>query len=167
MAIDVVLDTNVLLHASNNQESRQEDSIKLLMYLLESSELICVDPKFTTSETTNASIIGYEYLTYLKYGMLGYSFVAKMASSKRICEISHSTEISVSRAINQCLSNKHDKIFLKVAINSTEKILVSHDFKDFTLEKRKFIRRNFEAEIIAAKDYIYEEQLPIEGEKDE
>lgn len=98
--------------------------------------------------------------------MLGYSFVAKMASSKRISEISHSSNASISRAINKCLSNKHDRIFLKVAINSIGKILVSHDFTDFSIDKRKFIRKTFETEIITAKDYAYEENIPKEEDEE-
>jgi hypothetical protein len=150
--IDLVLDTNVLVHASNDREDRQIDSVQLITYLLASTELICVDTGFDTNETVNKSYVGYEYLKHLKNGMLGYAFVVQMALNKRICEVTRQTKVNTTRAINQCMSNNHDKVFIKVAVNSNDKILITHDFTDFALSKRTHLKKTLGIDILVASD---------------
>lgn len=150
--IDLVLDTNVLVHASNDDEERQIDSVQLITYLLGSSELMCVDTGFDTNETLNKSYVGYEYLKHLKNGMLGYAFVVQMAQTKRICEVARQTTAHITRAINQCMSNNHDRVFIKVAINSNDKILITHDFTDFATSKRTHLKKTFGIDVLVAAD---------------
>lgn len=152
MPQDLVIDTNVLVHASNDKEDRQIDSVELINYLLTSTELICVDEGFSTNETFNSSYIGYEYLKHLKNGMLGYAFVVQMALNKRISEVSGRTKAHTTRAINQCMSNNHDRVFIKVAINSIEKILITHDFTDFAESKRTHLKKAFAIDVFVASD---------------
>ena len=150
--IDLVVDTNVLVHASNDEEERQIDSVQLINYLLGSTELICVDTGFDTNETLNKSYVGYEYLKHLKNGMLGYAFVVQMAQTRRICEVTRQTKAHTNRAINQCMSNNHDRVFIKVAINSNDKILITHDFTDFAASKRTHLKKTFGIEVLVAGD---------------
>ena len=151
-SIDLVVDTNVLVHASNDEEDRQMDSVQLITYLLSSTELICVDNGFDTNETLNKSIIGYEYLEHLKNGMLGYAFVVQMALNKRICEVQRKIPVQTTKAINKCMSNKHDIVFIKVAINSSDKKLITHDFTDFADDKRTHLKKSFGVQVLVASD---------------
>ena len=150
--IDLVVDTNVLVHASNDAEERQADSVQLITYLLGSTELICVDPGFDIDETFNKSYVGYEYLKHLKNGMLGYAFVVQMAQSRRISEVSRQVNAHTSKAINKCMSNNHDRVFIKVAMNSNDKILLTHDFTDFAVKKRTHLKTTFGIDVLVASD---------------
>lgn len=153
MPKDLVIDTNVLVHASNSKEKWQEESVKLIEHLLNSDEVMRVDPVFTGDPSTNTSYVGYEYLKHLRSGMIGYSFISLMAASKRIVPCSRATHSSKTRAINQCMTNNHDRVFIKVAINSDSKILVTHDFTDFAKNKRTYLHQKFELKVIVAKEY--------------
>lgn len=151
---DLVIDTNVLVHASSGDAIRQEESVDLLTYLLSSTELICLDPEYTGHETTNTSYIGHEYLNHLKFGMLGYAFLTSMAQNQRILEISSSVPVAITRKINQCMANNHDRVFIKVAINSNNKTLVTHDFTDFADAKRKHLKKTFQIIVVVASEYL-------------
>ena len=151
---DLVIDTNVLVHASNGDELRQEESVELLTYLLSSTEVICIDPEYTGHETTNTSYIGYEYLKHLKIGMLGYAFLTTMAQNQRISEVSSTVPVATTRKINQCMANNHDRVFIKVAINSNDKILVTHDFTDFAVDKRKHLKKTLQIIVVVASEFF-------------
>lgn len=150
--IDIVIDTNVLMHANNSEEARQQDSIDLINYLLSSTEFICVDEGFVYNETQNRSLIGSEYIKHLKNGSLGYSLIVQVALQQRIREKSRNAPAHISKKINQCISHEksRDKTFLKVAYNSIEKTLVTHDREDFSNQKRTYILNTFGIKILDA-----------------
>ncbi len=153
--IDLVIDTNVLVHASNGQVPKQRHSINLIDYLLASSEVICIDDGFVWDDT-NRSFIGSEYRNHLKNGMLGYTFVVTMLAGKRFKECSRSVPVNISKKINQCISHlkPRDKTFLKVTYNSISKTLISHDNEDFHQSKRSHIIRQFKIEVMDASDIV-------------
>jgi len=150
---DIVIDTNVLKHANNTKEHRQKHAIELITYLLSSNEFICLDEGFSLNESLNKSHIGNEYITHLKVGMLGYSFLVKIALEKRIKEVPKSTELAISKVINQKIRNLKDRVFLKVTNNAAGKTLISHDFTDISLTKRDFFRENLTIVVIEASEY--------------
>ena len=153
MRPDLVIDTNVLVHASNPGESRQQECIDLINYLLESSEQICLDEGFDFSENLNKSHIGYEYIKHLKHGMLGHVLIVSMAQSKRVVEVSKTVPAGIAGKINQSIVNKHDRVFIKVALNSESRILISNDFTDFSKSKRKHIRKEIGVQVVVPNEY--------------
>lgn len=154
MFVDLVVDTNVLVHANNEAEDRQLSSLEFINYLLDSTELICIDEGFDMDEGQNRSYIGHEYLKHLRNGDPGYTLIVRLAQSKRISEISRTTSAQTTKKINQCLANNHDRVFIKVATNSTSKILLSHDFADFSVDKRTHIRKTFGVKVIEASEFL-------------
>lgn len=150
---DIVLDTNVLVHATTGDAKFQGMSIKLLEYLNGSTELICVDEGFSI-EDDNSSLIGSEYFKHLKNGMIGYSFVVSILQSRRIKECPAGIPAHVSQKVNQCISHEkpRDKTFIRIAFNSIDKVLVSHDYEDFDSKKRKYIKREFGVCIVDADE---------------
>ena len=152
MPINLVIDTNVLVHANNPKESRQQASIDMIKYILSSTEIICIDEGFVLSEALNRSFIGYEYLKHLKVGMLGYTFISIIAQNKRIKQVPKKANATISRKINQCMSNIRDRTYVNVAYNSTDKILITHDYTDFAIPKRKHLGREFGINVVEAKD---------------
>jgi predicted nucleic acid-binding protein len=152
MPTDIIIDTNVLVHANNKNEIRQQASIDMIKYLLDSEELLCIDQGFSFNEAQNRSFIGYEYLKHLKIGMLGYIFISTIAQRKRIKQVAKNADAAISRKINKCMSNIRDRTYLNVAYNSSDKILVTHDYSDFSISKRKYINKEFEIKVFDATD---------------
>src|SRR5689334_4111585 len=130
MPSDLVIDTNVLLHAENHAEQRQAAALELIQCLLASNIAICVDEGFDPDQARNRSAIAGEYLLRLRFGSIGLNLVSTLASTGRVRQLPRRPETAKARRINQLLRNTYDRAFLGVACNSQDKILVSHDFED-------------------------------------
>jgi hypothetical protein len=141
MLVDVVLDTNVLLHADNDIEPRQADAVELLTKLLGSDTAVAVDEGFDLDESKNRSLIGQEYLTKLTPLSFGYLALTELFSSGRFLMTKRSADATTRNRVNQLLRNRRDRTFLLVALNTHEQVFCSHDFRDFSTAKRNDIRR--------------------------
>jgi len=150
MLNDLVIDTNVLVHAQNPSEQRFSASTRFLSALLDAPTVLCVDHGFACDEAQNRSHIGTEYLQNLRAGSFALQVVATLAGSGRVRQVERRAPQATARQINQLLRNRFDRIFLSVAFNSTERILVSHDFQDFQLPKRQTIRQTLNVRVIEA-----------------
>jgi hypothetical protein len=138
--VDIVIDTNVFLHAENPQEPRQRDADALLNKIRACVVQLCVDDGFDIVEAQNRSVIGAEYLKWLRAGSLGYALVTFLAGSARLKILPRAVPAKVSKAIRTQVPNGPDRTFLKIAFNSQEKVLSSHDFNDIpqTVRNRLF-----------------------------
>lgn len=154
MLNDVVIDTNVLVHAQNPNEQRFEDSTNLIDTILDSNTDLCVDEGFSEEEAKNKSAICSEYFDQLCFGSLGFTLIVQLAHQNRIKQLGRRAPHQISRRINQILRKKSDRNFLNVAYNSVEKVLVSHDFIDFQQPKRDRILSNFHIHVIEACDCL-------------
>lgn len=151
---DIVIDTNVLMHAQNPNEKRFGDSSVLINTILISNTDLCVDEGFSEEEGRNKSLIGSEYIDNLYFGSLGFSLIVDLVQQNRIKPLKRRAPQKIARKINQILSNKKDRIFLNVAFNSVEKVFVSHDFADFQMPKRNKILSDFTIRVIEACDCL-------------
>lgn len=140
---DVVLDTNVLLHAANPIEPRFGDALNLVTALVDSTTALCVDEGFDFDETKNRSLVGAEYLEKLVVGTPGHALITKMALEGRVVFVKASMPAGEAKKLNQMLANRRDRTFIKVAAASGGKTLVSHDYHDFPAQKRADIGRLF------------------------
>lgn len=154
MLNDIVIDTNVLLHAQNPNEKRFEDSSNFINKMLEEKTSLCVDEGFSENESKNKSIIGCEYLSNLQFGSIGLNLIVQLAHQQRIKQLTKRAPERIVRKINQLIRNKKDRVFLSVAYNSDEKTLVSHDYIDFYKTKRRFISTNLQIQVIEACDCL-------------
>lgn len=148
---DIVLDTCTLVHADTPNCDYQEQSIDLITRMFANDTLLTVDEGFSVVEAANTSYIGLEYIKHLPAGSLGYNLVIHMALSGRINFISNLPPNQIKNYINQKVRNKKDRMFLRVAYNSTEKVLVSHDFTDYQVRKRVTIKRDIDVNIDIAR----------------
>jgi hypothetical protein len=149
---DIVVDTNVFAHTQNPNNEHFSASVTFTNSLLDSDVLLCVDKGFQLDESKNRSIICYEYLQHIVFGSPAYFVILKLAMDGRIMQLDRLTNRSTSRKINQLLANKHDRTFLNVACNSSDKTLVSHDYVDFSIAKRRTIKREIDVDVITAAD---------------
>jgi len=150
--IDIVLDTCTLVHANNEESDYQDDSIELINKLIVNTTLIVVDEGFTLNETTNGSYIGLEYIKHLMPGMLGYILIQQIAQNQRFKFVSNEIPQADKNYIEQIIRNKKDRMFLRVTFNSDEKVLVSHDYTDYQMGKRKTIKKKLNLTILDAVD---------------
>jgi len=153
MLLDIVLDTNVLLHATNEQEPRRVQSQALLLALRDCTAHLCVDEGFDWNEASNRSQIGGEYLKHLRAGTLGYAVVEHLARSLRVKQVSRGVPQNVSRHIRR-VGYGPDRTYVRVAFNSSDRVLASHDFKDLSAGVRLGLRAAIGVRVLEAGEAL-------------
>jgi predicted nucleic acid-binding protein len=151
---DVVIDTNVLKHASNPQEQLCSAARGLANRILDTAVKICVDEGFDVIPSKNRSLIGHEYLTHIRFGSFAYAFIVKLISDNRVRTLSKNVGTRASKIICQRVRKPADRVFIRIAVNSDEKVLVSHDFADFSQPKRDSFRQDLDVTIITALEAL-------------
>jgi hypothetical protein len=133
MLADIVVDTNVLVHANNPETAYFEESRKLADALLHSSSetKLRVDDGFRPIEAENQSQIVSEYWRQLAPGMLGHHLVQTLAAEGRIRAVPPIKDKNLKDKVRKLVNDKSDRVFLLTAIMSTAKVLVSHDDQAF------------------------------------
>jgi predicted nucleic acid-binding protein len=154
MLSDLVIDTNVMIHAQNPAEQRCSASQALLQCMLDTDVSLCVDEDFSPDSATNRSFIGHEYITHIRFGSLPYVVIVKLAGSSRIKLLSKRAPRREQKLIRQLVRDTIDRIFLGVAFNSESQILVSHDFTDFQVDKRRVIHDQLDVAVVEASEIL-------------
>jgi predicted nucleic acid-binding protein len=142
MIADIVIDTNVFVHANNpDNVDRQRESLTFLEAMCASATFLCVDEGFDyLEEAKNRSRIASEYLRHVRAGMYGHYLLQFLARSGRIAFVAGRVPKPISRKIQQKVPNRGDCMFVKVAHNSQGRALVSHDERDFSKRIRKVLK---------------------------
>ena len=152
---DIVIDTNVLMHASNPQEALSGAARQLIHLLLNGTTKIVVDEGFSSDEAKNQSAIGREYLDKIRHGSIAFALIIQLVSEHRITSVKKSAGHKHKKIICQMVRKPVDRIFLSVACNSQERVLVSHDFEDFSEPKRAVFRRVLKIAILRADNVLH------------
>lgn len=153
MLDDLVIDTNVFLHAENFSEDRQKDARRLMDQLLKCETVLCIDAGFDLDESRNRSLIGAEYLRHLRFGSVGYALIQHLALSHRLKQIDRRNVAErARRKTNQLIANRRDRTFVSIATTNAERVLVSHDHRDFPRPKRRQIAKALRVDIVEAVD---------------
>lgn len=141
MISDIVVDTNVFVHANNPDDAnRQRNSLMFLQTLEAATTSLCVDEGFDfVNEAQNRSHIAREYLKHIRAGMFGHYLLAKLATTARIVIVSRTVPAWVKTKIKR-MPNKTDQTFVRVTFNSQSKEMTSHDFDDFPPRVRRTLR---------------------------
>lgn len=158
MLADIVVDTNVLMHADNDAEPRQDEARAFLLSLLESATKLCVDEGFDIEESKNRSHIGSEYLQNLHNGMLGFAVIQHLASFARVSTVSRTVPTAIARKIRMHVRSSRDRVFVRVAFNADDRTLVSHDFTDIPQGARNALVATINVQVLSA-----DEALPMLG----
>lgn len=152
MLNDIVVDTNVMVHAQTPGEARYVDSLTFLGTLLKTATVLCVDNGFSVDPAQNRSLIAAEYIDKLRFGSFAMNALIKMAGQRRVKEVPRLSNRATVRWIVQHVRKPRDRTFLNVAHNSDEGVLVSHDFQDFQQAKRKSIRKKIGVRVLVAEE---------------
>lgn len=150
--IDIVIDTCTLVHADNPESDYFEHSVDFINRMLANETLCTVDEEFDLESTSHSSYISMEYLKHLKPTSLGFYLIRHIAENLRFNYVSKKIPNGDKNLIEQLIRNKKDIHFLRVAYNSTEKVLASHDFTDYQKKKRKHIKKEFGIAIVTAEE---------------
>ncbi|MFA5041463.1 MAG: hypothetical protein WC464_07515 [Bdellovibrionales bacterium] len=151
----VTVDTNVLMHADNPNETEFAAAVQFLQQLSRASTLLSMDEGFCLDTSKNKSRIGHEYLERLVFGGAGYAILTHLALTGRIDAVCcKSIPLAIKRKLNQIVSNVRDRTFLLVTCGAKEKFLVSHDFRDFSVRKRTLIKKQFAVDVKTAAEAL-------------
>jgi predicted nucleic acid-binding protein len=140
---DIVIDTNVFMHAGNPHVEYFDGARAFLEALQNANTLLCIDmPRADSTPSKSSSLIWDEYERKMKATTYGMVVLAKLASSKRVAWVSRDVGAAISKQIQALVpKNTRDKTFIRVAYHSSEKLFMSNDSKDFGPGIRKAIRK--------------------------
>jgi hypothetical protein len=128
-----VIDTNVFCHSHNPKDQHFQASLDFLKMFLVSETQLCVDDggDFLV-ESRNRSAIVSEYRTHIPPTSSAFQILVRLFSTGRVKQISKALPSKLGRLVPRLVTDKTDRVFLKVAINSQEQTLTSHDFAGFS-----------------------------------
>lgn len=152
MLSDAVVDTNVFDNCQNPGVDSFEKCKAFLIALRDSSTKLCVDEGFSLDGGQDKSFIGYEYRQHIRFGSLPYAVLVVILTQQRLRELPKRPTHREYRKINQMIRNKRDRVFLGVACNSYEKVLVSEDTVDFQPAKRTSIKKDLDVRVLFTQE---------------
>lgn len=145
---NVVIDTNVFVHSCNPNNSYFEGSVDLIRRIRDSDCIICVDEGLDYVEAKNRSRIWSEYLAHIPSMSLAKEFLAELLINERVIDVTPSVPQNILRRINRSVTDKTDRVFVKVSYNSSSSSLVSHDYAAFSPPIRQAFQRDGVANIV-------------------
>ena len=153
MISEIVVDMNVFVDSSNEGSPNFVDSKKFFELLIGGSVSLCVDEGYDIDERKNQSKIVAEYLNRLVPLSPGSEILKFLFSNARVTMYpKNASEREIQKFIIQIMRNVRDRTFLGVAWNSKDKVLVTHDYKDFQASKRTNIKKRINVSVVEAKD---------------
>jgi hypothetical protein len=161
--LQVVIDANVWAHAANQRDPHFATSLELCEITPNADYLLCVDSGWTMDDS-NSSRIGAEYRQWIKFGSPGFEAIIWLATHERIRLFNVVLPESERRRVNRLLPrNNHDRHYLRVTICTLNRLLVSHDYDDFTERVRTECARTLDVSVVAAHELL----LLIRGQEDD
>lgn len=134
MLDDVVIDTDVLMHADNPEYFDYDEARAFVEEMRSCQTCICIDE-------SDQGAIAQEYLDRLPPGSLGGVLLREAADDARIRFVSRKVPSAVINLIRQCVHDKSDHKWLRVAYNSREKIVTSHNTKHLHPQRTRIAKR--------------------------
>lgn len=153
MLSDVVLDANVLGHSQNPEVAEFHDSRALVAALRDGAVVLVVDEGFSLVESENRSILGHEYRAQIRAGSDAFYLLMECFAGLRGKWVSSRVNDADRRKVNrEVAANTRDRLYVRIAINSDSRTLVSHDFSDFSAVCRQRLKSQVLVDVITAGD---------------
>ncbi|HEX5152627.1 MAG TPA: hypothetical protein VFW07_14350 [Parafilimonas sp.] len=141
--IELVIDTNIFIHAENENYEYQDDCILLLNTIIESDDIfVCIDEN---------GKIWNEYSLHIKPGMLANAMFLKLGT-ERLKLLPRNIHAHINKKINQTGIKEADRIFVRIAYKTQDKILVSDEHEDFVNKIREIIKKEIGVDVIMANE---------------
>ena len=153
MLSDIVVDTNVWVHASNPSDGNFGASQAFLIALRASKTRLCVDRWVRNDAASADSLILAEYAAQrLPFGSLAADVLARLAQTNRLSAVSLRPPVGTRAQIRRRVANARDRTFLEVAFCSEDRTLTSHDWDHFSESTRSWMRAALLTMIIEATE---------------
>jgi len=152
----IVVDTNVILHADNPVSGYQSDSMCFLdRFLKDGCYRLALDRTPPLGRQHNESQILQEYLEHVTYdSSFGFYFLIKVLERSWFDIVGRTNYRREVKIIIQEVSNKVDRIFLRVTCMANSRKFVTHDFSDFPMQKRKRLAKTLQVRLLTARELI-------------
>lgn len=160
--VDIVVDTNVFVHSHNSASKRYPEALQFLLDLRESVTVLCFDAEASPDESLNTSRILTEYRTRIP----GHSTAAKIVSqilqsTERWRSVSDHVPVGPERScITKEVRDGRDRLLARVALNTSERVLVTHDDRAFPARTCKLLSKTCGMAVLTAGE------VPRETEDD-
>lgn len=147
-SVDVVVDTNVLAHADDPKKATSQASQQLLLFIKESELKWVLDDQGKKAPNPETSLLHAEYRnTIVEMGFSATVF-AFLLRTNRVIFAPRPGE-QVRKAIRKLVpANKGDQAVLGAAVGSTDGVLVSNDFGDFTAAVRTSVLKELSVTVV-------------------
>jgi hypothetical protein len=150
MLDDVVIDTNVLMHACDPRQAHQGQCLRLIELMRDGNALLLVD-EGTNPQKPLEGFVMSEYTARLAPGTPGQELLILLLSSSRVSGVPRHVPRPVAKELER-IPNTRDRKFVAVAWNSVDHVLASQDFTDFPRKVRRRIQDKISVEILDATD---------------
>lgn len=150
---DVVVDTNVFEQCASPVSAPAREAKAFLQSLLDVETHLVVDDVFSLEPAVNRSLIVHEYLDRLrKPGHFGLVVLTTLAGRGRI-DIKRASlpPAKRRRLVRLVPKDARDRTFVETATAATSRVLVSHDFDDFSDDVRDCLEVEFAVCVIDAR----------------
>ena len=136
MLTDIIIDTNIFVHADTLKNSNRDSAIRFLSTLKGKKTQLCVDEHYDFDDSSkNESFIVNEYLNHIGHGSFSFGILLYLLSKNRIIPKSRNVPPGVSKKIVNIIHDKKDRVFGKVAHNSINKTIITHNSPHFPRDK--------------------------------
>lgn len=149
---DLVIDTNVFAHTGNPNIAEHVSAMALCAALAKTELAISTDPGFSFVEASNLSKIGHEYLTHIPATCLGYFVLVELAQNQRLKQRSRKVATAARHAIDELVHDVSDRVFVRVALNTELRVLISNDHAGYPLNTRKELSRRISVNVHASNE---------------
>lgn len=150
---DVVVDTNIIVHAHMKGQSRQADAIAFFQEVLRSDVYWCFDDGMRLEEADNRSPIFSEYRQHASPPMLGMQVLAALARNNRVRLVARA-EKAPRRVIRELVWDSTDRVFVDVAHGTESRLLVSHDVTGFPDKVCAAIQKRLNVSVVDAREAV-------------
>lgn len=133
---DVVIDTNVLVHASNGALPQFGSSFEVVNWMMNCTAILVLDDLGKLKPDPSTSRLYCEYKQHVPRGSIGEQLLIRLLSSSRVKFVERPDRQISSRVRQICPRNKGDQAVLGAAAMSEDKVLVSNDWNDFDTAAR-------------------------------
>ncbi|NMH97963.1 hypothetical protein [Pseudonocardia acidicola] len=147
---DIVIDTNVLVHAAGGGGAAEEkdSSLAILAWLSETTEVLWVlDDQGKRAPDLSTSVLASEYNSSLPPQSIGLALLTSFLLSNRVSFSPRPSQADAKVIRRLVPNNTRDRAVLGAAIGAQDKVLVSNDYADFSVDVREQAKENFGASI--------------------
>lgn len=148
---DIVLDTNVIAHASNPNDPTQADCFRILDWLrLTTAVDWTLDDNGKEAPDPRTSVLVKEYRATLAPGSLGLELLTHFLQSGRVAYVPR-PKYDVRKKIEKLIpANKADRVVLGAAHGSSSRVLVTDDYADFPDSVRKIAKKSLKVNVLGS-----------------